>query len=746
MSMSDAGSQSLTDAGDGGGISAEDGGGTDSGTLGDAGSTSTSDGGNESGMDAGDGGMSTEGVSDGGTSHDAGIDAGIGGMSGEDGGVDGGSGSDGGSSDGGAVLCASSADCPAGDRCVDAVCTSTACGSNTDCPSGDQCVAGACAPATPPSSVQSCLIVPASAVAVAGGTEHFSVAAFGAANAAISYDGAVTWSSSLAGVTAQGSGTAATFSIPQNVSGGTGFISATIGTVTCTSAQVQIIGSASTGTLRVTVVDGLSGTPVTSATIIDGAGTALTSNGDGTYSEPNPHPAGKNSVSVYASGYTYTTFIDTSATDLYVPVRSAADQTPAQFSGTMDSSAFTNLVSATGTAHFAEFGASVAGNVMDSALDGLLPGSVPVSVTLGGPSSTTVNMPVNTVEGLGQTMFKSSFSFAASPGYRVLWTLGGNTQVSNVLGLLSGGGTVNLESLDPFFQGLESGIAAVRVTPNETGQVITAGAASSSEVLLVPQIQASLSVDTVMPSLPTFYLPTDTAGAPSGQFQTATLIGGALVPQQGFIPLGFITGSPDPTNMQRVNDGFDPSGMMSLQLAPKSGGIEQAPDILLALATSGSSGAAVTGSILLPGEITNNGGNATQASFLGEGAGQFLGLPEQPVVGQQSRTLTLGTDAAGAVMHRLDLGSGPSTWEIYFPANETSVAIPVPPGNKDDYFNDLAAASSPSVVLYSFTLGLNGDGSNATYTYDDVLASGGPHVNDLSLQIDQFSYESLALQ
>lgn len=655
--------------------------------------------------------------------------------------------------------CQSSSDCTTAPNtiCEDEVCRPPACGNDSECAAGEQCIASACRAAFAADSVATCLIVPAAAVMNAGGSRPFHVLSYDANGLEIAYEGAVTFDlEGPAGLSEMVSATDPTAAIVSGTSllaAGSGTLAAQVGATTCTPASVVTFAAAPENTLRVTVADRFAGTPITDATVVDGQGNTLTAAGDGTYTE-TVSTASLHTFTAYREGYSYVTVVDTSATDVFLPLKPEA--APGTFTGTLADTDFNNLSTPTGTVHIAFGGASIPGNAIDLPLAALLGGPASTNINLGGTSATTAALPQGLVLGLGPTMFKGSSSVEAAPGVRALWTLGGNLLVQTMLDVLATqkGQTPDLAQmligLAPSLGQLESGVTGGLSVTSGKADVLSTGGGGQGSTSLTLETLLRLHLSAALPELPSWYQSNDLPGAPSGQLDGAVVLGGVLAEPQGFVPLG-IAGAPNDTlnNMPNMVAGFmgGPDGSIPLRMAPRSGGLEGFPYMAVALAVDmaglnealngAASSVTLSGTVLLPGELAYAHEAVTTLT-----SPPFLGLPAQPTFSVATRQLSLPvTDVPGVAFHRLEIGTAPNEWEVYFPPGETVVQIPSPP--LADPLQ--SGAGAPVLQLASVTLGLNGDGSGATYTYDDVVGfqTPGPTLDDLTLQIDSFSIEGV---
>jgi hypothetical protein len=658
--------------------------------------------------------------------------------------------------------CVTSEDCTVSPAviCEDSFCRAPACGNDNECSADQQCMDGACTDALTPDSVVSCRVLPSAGVLNAGGSRQFRVISFDATGREIPYEDAVkfdlTGPPGLGQITSMANPTAVIVSGTASLETGTGTLTAAIGSTMCDPATVFTFAAPPPDTLRVTVADRFAGTPIADALVVDGKGNMLTSQGDGTYTEP-ASAAGTNTFTAFKSGHAFLTVADTAATDVFLPLKPEAP--PGTFTGTLAAADFNGLSLPDGNLHVAFTGASIPGNAIDLPFAALGGSPVATNINLGGPTSPIVNLPPGTAVGLGPTMFKDSYAVDASPGVRALWTLGGNVPLASLLSVIAMEPTQSpdlaqlLIAMAPSLDGTESGVTGgVRVQPQETGAIVVGPLNNGTATTLTLAELLRLHLDVAVSDLPTWSRPGDVPGSPTGQLDGALVVGGVLAGAQGFVPLGFSAAANDvarhmPNVVAGVAGGAD--GVLPLRLSSRSGGLEGSPYLVVALAldTAGLdaflNGQApfftLSGTVLLPGELSYDDDRVTNLN-----APAFLALPEQPTFDSTTRTLSLpATDVPGVAFHRLLIGTAPDEWEVYFPPGETAVPIPFSP--MEDPLQPVTG--SPLLQLASVTLGLNGDGSGAVYTYDGVTGfqSSGPTLDDLTLQIDRFSIEAVAI-
>jgi len=455
-------------------------------------------------------------------------------------------------------------------------------------------------------------------------------------------------------------------------------------------------------------------------------------------------------VSAFKDGFSYVTYVGVNTKDVvvYLKPQSAAGK----MTGTMGADKFANLSDVRGTVHLAINGPSIAGNLIDISLTTLLGESVPTHIDLGGSTQTDIDLPDGIVIGLGSQMFKQTYSVQSDPGLRAVWSLGGNVVLSDVLGVVSsatGGGDIDvgsiLSALLPVVGRLESGV--------QSGKVFKSG--DSGTVDIVPDTLLRLQTIASIPKFNKY-----TLGGTEQQFDGAVVIGGAIAPNQGLVPLGLTAGVDKHTTTSTTDmmpDGIvDPVGMtgapgeLPLRLAPLHGGIEGSKYTVLALGANlsgllgGLGGGGDSGSsspLILSGRIVfkdkikfqDNGQAANKIAIP-----DFM-LPADVTLDDANRKVAVQhTDGAG--FYRLDLTTSEGgEWQVYFaPAasGETDVQLPTPPASFEDRLLKTASGSTklPTATLQTVSLA-----GKAGLDYQSVVKFDSDNANDLTAAIDAFT-------
>jgi hypothetical protein len=634
--------------------------------------------------------------------------------------------------------CTKNADCntAAGESCEDAVCRPAGCGANSDCTNGDECIGGACRAPFTATDVSSCRVLPAAALTVDGSTKTFSVISYGADGKVIAFKGETTWSIDGTGATV------AAGVVTGGNADGKYTVKATVNGKDCTSAAGQNYAAADANKQRVVVANLSTQAPVAGAKVVMGAEEVSTdANGVALFNTK----ANGDAISVFHNNYAYLTMLDVTDNDVVAFLKPPAKA--GKFSGSMTARSFDELSDLKGTVHLALYGGSVPGNLIDLQLASLLGELKPTTLDLGSQQA-TIPLPDGTIIGLGEQMFKTEYNVVAPVGIRTVWGLGGNADFSAITGALGGvisGGTENLNigeiltKLLPLLGKLQSGVIAG--LDAQDGVTTPIGEKMKLDTLL------RLKVEAKIPALPTY--------DGDKKFEGAIVLGGAMYYPQGLVPLGITAGlDGDPTGKDTTNppDGFvdandtaiTEKGVLSMRLAPMHGGLEGSKYGMVALAASisglldagGTSGLVLSGLVEAGGTFSGKSDVVTKVDF---GGRNFMGVPTASI---DARTISV-SQVAGAVFHRIDIGSDDREWSVYFPAKSgaSTVTIPaVPAGFEDRFVKTATATEEPGVIVQSvgFTAG------DATPNYAQVLKFDSENMDDLTGRINAFSTRAVA--
>ena len=603
--------------------------------------------------------------------------------------------------------CSSNAECQTAATpnfvCEEAVCLSPACGNDSQCGSGQSCLGGACKTAASPSQVASCEVTPNPGDVRVGSTLQLAIVAQDADGKPVHLAGGITWSAA-AGARVDTNG------VVTGSAAGDTTITAAAGSKTCTST-VHVYDAPAASTLRVTVINMHTKEPVVGAKVlIDASTTALTTDARGSASATVA--AGAHDVHVFAIGYNYTSFVQTTSTDLLVPVApyvpvtlrsgfashlcdsktddpNTGDLTKPQCPS--PEGEFAPLQDQGEAVHLAFFGSSVPNSLLDLSVDTLV--GPMHSVTIALPGTTTskpLTLPYGLVLGIGTNFFGTNDPRVyAEGGVRALWGIGGNINLSKIITILSPllapNATIDIGALLPqllgFFSRLEAGaVVGVQAPANATG--------TGTPTFKTQPIQLTtpmrLRVDATSPRLPTL----------DGKYLDGVLaVAGALDSPMGFLPLGLTAGLSAKDNAGGVLDptcdttGTVPcdTNLLPIKFAPENGGTEGSPVAVSLLAlnfgglTPGSAThVAVSGQVSI---IPND-----QLKYVAPGGAypkikppDFMKLPASSsvVVTRSTRNVSITGDGdANMQVYRFELeNAARQNWNLWAPPAGSATAV-----------------------------------------------------------------------
>src|SRR5262249_20658967 len=216
------------------------------------------------------------------------------------------------------------------------------------------------------------------------------------------------------------------------------------GAKTCTGV-VHTYGAVAGGSLRVTVINQHTKEPILGATVLvcdhlGACASGVTTDTHGSITAAAD--ASGNDVHVFSPGYNYTSFVQTTATDLLVPL--------APFIATSARSYFTSHLCVSRTedpdpqcpspqgefaplpdqneaVHLAFFGSGIPNSLLDLSLNTLVGPLHTVNLQLTGIGSKTLDLPYGLVLGVATNFFGTNNPRVfADAGIRSLWGIGGN--------------------------------------------------------------------------------------------------------------------------------------------------------------------------------------------------------------------------------------------------------------------------------------------------------------------------------
>jgi hypothetical protein len=656
--------------------------------------------------------------------------------------------------------CSSNAQCSASNVCEDGVCTAPGCGSASDCGAGQICSGGSCTPAFTSAQVGSCEVTPNPAV-VAKGKVQLAAIAKDRSGKAIPFSG-FTWN-------ATGAGTVTSGGLVSGSGAGPITVTATAGNSASCSASVASYGDGpAAGTLRVVVINEFSKRPVEGATVLLGGSKITTgANGVAIFAAAG---AGPYDVHVFASSYDYFSILGAPNNDVLVPLMpNVAGGTRSGFKGTMGAADFAPLNIPNESVHLAFFGSGVPGSPIDIGVQTLIGQLRPVTIMVAGQTR-TVPLPSGLVLGISDNMFGTQeYKIYAEPGKRVLWGIGGNLNLTSVVGALGplvSGGTANIDvgsllaQILPLVGKLQAGqVVGVEAPPN--------GANATFETRQVP-------LNTPLRLRATLRLP-DLPKQDGKYLGGAVALGGSLAYPLGFVPLGLTAGLAhkdpagentakvlDPTCDTSAGAAACATSKLPMRVAPLSNGLEGQKWGFVALAanlsglslpgtaTSGSTTLGLSGLVKARDEVRYLAPPA-DGDAVELGGRPFMNLPNA-----NSATLTRATrevvvpasadPSAKFVRVGVQAHSG-LNWNIWRPVTGGTIHLPDPTllgvtGLIDPLADTTAADSSsggPSSLLLHVSL-------PATTAFADVSGFGNVTLDQLGATVEAFTLISVKVQ
>lgn len=499
-----------------------------------------------------------------------------------------------------------------GCQCDEGKCVGSLCSADSDC--GTQvCRSGACVAPPLASAVARCQVSPDFAVFAAGSKARFWVSAWDAQNNPIVIKDGATWTAvgSALTTTATGTATFADFTAGTGaVTTPTASVQAAFGSITC-QAKALVLAAPTANQVAVSVIDELSGRPVSGAKVMlttpsgavvqqagsdtvntDAAGSAVLALGATTA----PY-----SVSVFHPDFSYQTIANYTGTSRFLSfaIRRNSLDKYGGYKGT-----FTN-VPITSNVHAALAGMSLAGSITSLNITSLLGPSVPTDIVIGSAiNQKGVPIPAGAFLGFGDQKIKNDIAgqglngtcvdasgnpdetriLAGTCGTRTAWALAGDVPLSDLpIDQVAGGlDNINIGSLlgriVPIFKKFNSSVVrdvqfTLRDTPIDAGvpnftdqSQYTSGFDGGMPNHDFTQIPLAFNFVVKMPELPKY----------QGTFVDAVaIIGGASAVGRGVVPLGIGVG----VNTMPVDgqvDRLEPLqvGQIGVRMAPTHHGLE----------------------------------------------------------------------------------------------------------------------------------------------------------------------------
>ena len=683
--------------------------------------------------------------------------------------------------------CASGLGC----QCDEGKCVGSLCSADVDCGATQVCRSGKCIDAPAASTVASCAVIPDYVVMKQGEKARFWVSAWSATKDPVVVKDGISWSSAIAGtVTLSGSATASSteFTAGAANTGPEAAVKASIGGKDC-FAKVLVLPSAApaANTVNVIVVDELSGRPVVGADVLatkpaDGAslGAAVVTDTKGFANVPVPAGNTTVTVSIFATDYNYLTVANYDMTGSrflsFVLRRNQVDKYGG-FKGNF------NNVPMTSNVHVALSGASIAGSITDLSIAQLLGPSVLTRVKIG-TAIDQMNVPLPagvflgfttekikdnvSAQGLAGTCDTGNASADATAiangtcGTRSSWALAGDIPLGDLPIDAFTGGVDNIDfgkvlsRIIPIFKKFNSSIIrdvefSLKTAPNKTdggsGKDFTDTSAfttSNHDFVQRDSTTPSSSVPlafnfaTRVPDLPKF----------RGTYVDAALIlGGAIVPGRGVVPLGIGAGvNTTPADAKTdVQSELPSAGLVSLRMAPTHNGIEGNDYGVIALGLSLKSVQDVSAGLATSAIFSRVAQNklafdpkATMASSVVDLGASFPAFPESahynysdvavPTLGGRTFKFadqTLSGAAGSSVVRVVFTDASEHRWVVYLdPAQVTAgFVLPKPSGTyADRTFNDgLSTGERSGLLVQHVRLNDNPSGAGASITFNKLV-------------------------
>lgn len=599
-----------------------------------------------------------------------------------------------------APACAREADCTSTQDCVGGLCVPTVCRGAADCPMDKVCTGGACVSPGNPSFIFKVVILTPGGIIRRGETRPLVALALDQTDRPV--EGArFTWATDRVEAV---SVDLTTGTIRGNDQAGTAQIRATAQGTTITSEPVSFTNllAPPDNTLRITLINRVTGLPVTNAKVLIGADVFDVPTG--TLSVPAPN--GPVDVSAFHPQHDYITVLKTSVRDLVLPLapRSALDPA-AGLTGTIDLTS----VSTMGPVRIGLAGLSSSRILSDLSLDALFGDTFTAQVMIPGMGSVGVPLPGGFT--VSATLFaglnidlKTDFYASGDPGTRAAWSFGGRVDIGEVTSLFMGGGGGGgggmgniLRQILPLFERFDHGVTpAVQLgaLPRIVDTADIDGDMDRAERVpdwrnfrrstLSPRQRQTLRTEVELSDLP------ELDGTP---VQGAVLTVGALVPGTGFVPLG-ISGAFDESNMGQV----DP---VVLKSAPVHSGLGVGRYVVIATAAS-------FGGAMMGGGM---GGVALPTTFSARVAGfdtlptrvelgEFLGFPEGGTYAPTTREYSV-PPVPDASITRLVFQGTTGAWEVFAPGTSGTLTgrLPSVPAGVTEDLAAGATARAEAIIL-----------------------------------------------
>jgi hypothetical protein len=655
------------------------------------------------------------------------------------------------------VTCDGDADCDSPKKCnLSKICEAPVCVADSQCSGGSVCLAGSCQARPAAGTVASCEVLSTGGAIKQGQTVEVTAVAKNANGKALG-GVAFTWTSDNDGAASVDGGV-----VTGGSSSGTANVTAKVdGGANCTGmATFRNFAAVAAGEARVILVD-RRGAPVSGATVYlatqTSSSTAMTgADGAASFMGVNGAIA---SVTAIKQGWQYVSVVQPGTNDIFLETGAKPDATRAGgFRGNVDISK-----AARGEIKLGIAGPSFPSNVLDLELTSIIGDFVETRINAPdlGLNDQVVPLPGGVMLGLGSEIFTDDtqgndlrcqgdgpganeigcYSARGPVGPTAAWVLAGQLRLSvlaPLAGQISGaiGGDGGLDSLPigellasvlPLLRELRHGInAGVNITefpkvnaPGQTGNCSDPNLADYDDKCIGDFSKYSpieLAADQELRILSAVQVP-QLPRLPGGDFAGAAIVlGGALVPGRGLLPLGLSAGldteddtdtpdgrvfgvdEPFGKNSDPLEDGYVP-----LSMAPPHSGIEGSQVLLVGVALDIES---ITDSGVQISVLVN------RVNQIGERAtltGTFPAFPQGSLdVGRG--VFTPGNSVSGAGVTRLRMERNGQEWLVYAPHGMTAFTLPNVATAKNDVLGAgmdalLQVVSSEASFTDLFTFG-----------------------------------------
>lgn len=675
-----------------------------------------------------------------------------------------------------------------GCECDEGKCVGSLCSADSDC--GTQvCRNGACVAPPAASSVSTCAVIPDYVILKQGEKAKFWVSAWDSSKNPVIVNAGITWTAATAAVTIPASSTGGTV----EATGGTPntmaeqALKATIGGKDC-FAKVLVVSNAApaANTIDVTVTDELSGRPVAGASVLASVsatgvaiGAAVVTDAKGFANVPGLTGNTSVTVSVFHADYNYLTVANydmTGSRSLSFVVRRNQVDKYGGYKGT-----FKN-VPATSNVHAGIAGASLAGSITDLSFAQLLGPTVPTRVKIGTAiDQMNVPLPAGIYLGFTDQVIKGNISgqglagtcvtaagvpdeaaiLAGTCGTRTAWALAGDVPLGDLPIDAVAGGLNNIDfgkilsRIIPIFKKFNSSVVRdvqfnLVTTPKDAaGKYVFSepdgglshftsadhnfyqtGVATTSEVPLAFNLVAKV------PDLPKFR---------NTYVDAAVLLGGAIVPGRGVVPLGLgaaVNTTPADAKTDPQSELVTP-GLVTLRMSPTHHGIEGAEYGIVALGVSAKSITDASAGLATSAIFSRVTGNALKFDPKGmtpvDLGPSFPGFPESAKYnytdtaggGVNARSFlfanaTESSSAGSSVVRVVFTDEAEHRWVVYLnpAAATTGFTLPKPPGTFGDrtFFNNMSTGTRSPFLVQQIRLNDNpASATGAAITFNKLV-------------------------